>query len=57
MLTRYVSGKLNKQTGIAQPDMKGIEDLSFVEPVGGNIALAQRRHSEIDERTRKLCTA
>ena len=53
MLTRHIGGKLHEQAGLAQPDVQWIEDLGLVEPFGGNIALAQRRHSEIDERTRK----
>ena len=57
MFTRYIGGKLHEQAGLAQPDVQRIEDLGLVEPVGGNIAFAQRRHSEIDKSAGKLSTA
>ena len=53
MLARHIGGKLHEQAGVAQADVQRIEDLGLVEPFGGNIALAQRRHPEVDERARK----
>ena len=53
MLARHIGGKLHEQAGLAQPDVQRIEDLGLVEPLGRDIALAQRRHPEIDERMRK----
>jgi hypothetical protein len=40
MLTRYISGKLHKQAGFAQTNVKWIEDLGVVKLFLGNIALA-----------------
>ena len=57
MLTRNIGGKLHEQAGLAQPDVQWIEDLGLVKPVGGNIALAQRRHSQINECMRKIRAA
>ena len=40
MLTRHISGKLYEQAGVAQANVKRIEDFCIVELLGGHIALA-----------------
>ena len=57
ILAGYIGGKLHEKTGVAQPHMERIEGLRIVQPLLGDIAFTQRRHAEIDERTRKLRTA
>ena len=57
ILAGHVSGKLHEQAFLAQADVERIERFRFVELVLGNVALAKRRHSEIDERTGKRRTA
>ena len=39
ILARYIGGKLYEQTGIAQPDVKWIEDLRVIKPCLGDVAL------------------
>jgi hypothetical protein len=40
MLARYISGKLHKEAGVAQPNVERVEDFSFVELLLRNVALA-----------------
>ena len=39
MLTGHISGKLYEQAGVAQANVKRIEDFCIVELLGGDIAL------------------
>ena len=57
ILAGNIGGKLHQKTAVAQPDMERIEDLRIVQPCLGDVALAQRRHTEVDKRARKLRTA
>ena len=57
LLTGHIGGKLHQQAGVAQPNVQRIEDLGLVEPLLGDVALAERRHPEVDERAGKLCAA
>ena len=44
-----VGGQLDQQAPGADPDVQGVEDLAAVELVGGQVALAGRRHPQVDE--------
>src|SRR5260370_1383850 len=57
LLTRHVGGKLHKQARLAQANVQWIEHLGLVELLLRHIALAKRRHPEIDERMNKRSTA
>jgi hypothetical protein len=57
MLTRHVGRKLDEQAGIAQANVKRIEDLGLVELFLGHVALAERRHAKVNEGPGKLCAA
>ena len=57
MLAGHVGRKLHEQACVAQANVKRIEDFRIVELRLGDVALAQRRHPEIDERTGKRSTA
>jgi hypothetical protein len=39
MLTGHISRKLYEQAGVAQANVKRIEDFCLVEPLRGNVAL------------------
>jgi hypothetical protein len=49
MLTGNVCGQLNQQTFIAQQDVQRVKYLGCVNGVRREIALAQRRHSKVNE--------
>ena len=57
MLTWHVSGELYKQAGVAQAHMERVEDLSLIEPLRGDVTLAERRHAQVHERSGKTRSA
>ena len=54
---RDVGRKLDQQAPRADAHVQGVEDLAAVELVGGQVALAGRRHAEVDEGVGQLCRA
>ncbi len=49
VLGRHVHGQLHQQARAADPDPERVEDLRGLEPFRGDVALARRRHTQVDE--------
>ena len=54
VLGRDVRRQLDQQALRADPDVQRVEGLALVELVGREVALARRRHAEVDERVGEL---